>query len=370
MNDSTAETAPATASAQNQPAHHPATADGIPPGWDYNPASWKQRLPIVLLAFIGGIAAFYLTLFQWGVVKTIWDPFFSGGPEYASGSAKILHSPTSKIFPFPFTDGFLGFLGYVGDAVTGLIGGTRRWRTMPWIVILFGILVGPLGAISILLVMIQPLVYDTFCTICLFTALVSVLMIGPALDEMLASLQYMKRVRANGLPFWRYFWGRGDQQLLEDPPPGKDGHVKPVRTMSPAQASLFDASPKAESWIASSAQWVVAAVGIYLMAAPAIWDFSGAAADVDRVIGPLVGSFALIAAWECTRNVRWINLVFVAVLVLLALSPWPVATPGGAIVSDLIAAVLIAALTLLPYPPIGRFGGGWVWMFPGRPKAA
>lgn len=188
---------------------------GIPPGWDYNPATWGQRLPIVILAFIGGAIAFYLTLFQWDAIDSIYDPFFSAGPEHANGSAKILKSPTSEIIPIPYvTDGFLGFLGYVGDAVTGLIGGTKRWRTMPWIVIIFGILVGPLGAISLILVMIQPLQYDTFCTGCLATAVISTLMIGPAMDEFLASCQYLKRVKQAGLPFWTYFWGRGDQEAL------------------------------------------------------------------------------------------------------------------------------------------------------------
>ena len=199
---------------------------GIPPGWTYNPATWGQRLPIVALAFLGGGIAFYLTTFQWGWVKTIWDPFFAGGPGFESGSAKVLTSETSQMFhkalpilPTWVTDGFLGFLGYVGDAVTGLIGGTKRWRTMPWITIVFGTLVGPLGAVSIALVITQPLVYGTFCTLCCCTAVVSIVMIGPAMDEMLASLQYMKRVHEHGRPFWRYFAGLGDQEPLADDSP-------------------------------------------------------------------------------------------------------------------------------------------------------
>jgi hypothetical protein len=35
-------------------------------------------------------------------------------------------------------------------------------------------------------------------------------MIGPAMDEMLASLQYMKRVRDSGGSVWRRFWGLAD----------------------------------------------------------------------------------------------------------------------------------------------------------------
>lgn len=180
------------------------TTDAIPPGWSYNPASWAQRLPIVGLAILGLAIATYLGLFQLKVVSTVWEPFFG------NGSQKILTSATSKILPVP--DAILGAFGYLVDAVAGIVGGIRRWRTMPWIVILFGVMVGPLGMISVLLVVLQPVLYDAWCTLCLASAVVSVLMIGPAMDEMLASLQYMKRVKdANG-SLWKAFWGYKEVQ--------------------------------------------------------------------------------------------------------------------------------------------------------------
>lgn len=73
-----------------------------------------------------------------------------------------------------------------------------RWRTFPWVVIVFGFAVEPLGAMSITLVMTQPILVHGWCTLCLASALISVLMIGPATDEMLASLQYLKRRRNAG----------------------------------------------------------------------------------------------------------------------------------------------------------------------------
>ena len=45
------------------------------------------------------------------------------------------------------------------------------------------------------------------CTLFLASALISVLMIGPAADEMLASLQFLKRARLQGHSLWRAFWG-------------------------------------------------------------------------------------------------------------------------------------------------------------------
>ena len=176
----------------------------VPPGWDYNPATLRQRLPIVVLALAGCGIATYLALFQYRVVDTVWEPFFS------DGSRIVLSSRLSRVLPV--SDAALGAAGYLADAITGIIGGRDRWRTMPWIVVGFGVLVGPLGAISIGLVIAQPVMYDAWCTLCLASAVISVLMIGPAMDEVLASLQHLRRVRdAGNMSVWSAFWGLGRQ---------------------------------------------------------------------------------------------------------------------------------------------------------------
>ena len=179
--------------------------DRTPPGWRANPSDWGQRLPIVLLALVGAGIATYLALFQYEVIGTVWEPFFGDGSE------TILTSPTS--FVLPVSDAALGALSYLADAVTGVIGGRGRWRTMPWIVIVFGVAVGPLGAISILLVIAQPVLYDAFCTLCLGSALISLAMIGPAVDEVLASCQFIRRERDAGHSAWQAFWGRSPGAL-------------------------------------------------------------------------------------------------------------------------------------------------------------
>lgn len=178
----------------------------LPPGWDYNPSAWNQRLPIVALALLGTAIAVYLSAYQLNWINTVWDPFFG------QGSRRILDSKVSYILPIP--DALLGALGYLADAVTGVIGGRDRWRRMPWIVVLFGLAVGPLGLISVILVILQPVLFDAFCTLCLASAVVSVVMIGPALDEFLASLQHLKRSRMQGASVWRSFWGVGSVAVL------------------------------------------------------------------------------------------------------------------------------------------------------------
>lgn len=171
----------------------------FPPGWSKNPSEWSERIPIVALALVGTAIATYLSLYQLDVIPDVWDPFFG------DGSRTILNSKVSHILPIP--DAALGAFGYLLDAVTGVIGGTQRWKTMPWIVIVFGLAVGPLGAISILLVILQPVMFDAFCTLCLASAVISVLMIAPAMDEFLASLQHIRAEHRRGTSLWRAFWG-------------------------------------------------------------------------------------------------------------------------------------------------------------------
>src|SRR5687767_11350929 len=175
-----------------------AIAGEAPPGWDYNPSRWSQRLYLIALGAVGFFLAGYLSLYQFRLIPSVWEPFFGRGSEV------ILNSPLSRVLPIP--DAALGALGYLIDAVTGAIGGRSRWKTMPWMVLLFGIFVGPLGAVSVALVIAQPVAYGAWCTICLVTAAISVALIGPSMDEVLASLQHLKR--QNRGTRWAALWGR------------------------------------------------------------------------------------------------------------------------------------------------------------------
>jgi hypothetical protein len=180
-----------------------ADAADVPPGWTQNPSAWSQRIPIVVLAVFGGAAATWLALYQQVVTDTVFEPFFGDGTDEI-----VRESGFSQAFErFPIGDAALGALGYLADAVTGVIGGTDRWRRMPWIVLVFGAFVGPFGAISVMLTIFQPVLYGNFCTLCLFSGVVSLAMIGPGVDEVLASLQHLRRERAEGASSWRVFWG-------------------------------------------------------------------------------------------------------------------------------------------------------------------
>ena len=181
-----------------------------PPGWSYNPSAWSERIWLIGVALLGLGIATYLALYQLGLIDEVWEPWFG------MGSQEVLHSPLSRVLPIP--DAALGAMAYAVDAIAGAIGGTQRWRTMPWMVVLFGLAVGPLGLVSVFLVIAQPVLLDAWCTLCLASAVISVVMIGPAMDEVLASLQFLKGVSVRRQSVWQAFWKGGAQLSLRTDP--------------------------------------------------------------------------------------------------------------------------------------------------------
>jgi hypothetical protein len=180
----------------------------IPPGWSYSPSSWLQRLPIIALGFFGFLIARYLSAYELGPVGAVWEPFFSGG-EGKNGTEFIITSHVSRAWPI--TDAGLGAAAYMIEALMGAMGTATRWRTMPWMVTFFFILVVPLGGVSIFFIIIQPIMIGTYCTLCLIAAAAMLIMIPLALDEVVAMGQYMLRSIDVGRPFWRTFFRGGPE---------------------------------------------------------------------------------------------------------------------------------------------------------------
>jgi uncharacterized membrane protein len=151
-----------------------------------NPSRWPKRLALAGLALLGFAIALYLSLYQFGVVAIVWEPFFDGG------SRQVLHSPLSRMLPVP--DATLGALGYFIEIVLVLAGRTDRWRSQRWIVGLYGVVVVSLGVVSFALVIYQATFLNAWCTLCLCSAAVSIAIALLAMNEILSSL------RADRLP--------------------------------------------------------------------------------------------------------------------------------------------------------------------------
>lgn len=184
------------------------------PPWDYNPSAWSQRIPICVIAALGFLIATYMGLYQWGLIAGVWDPVFGKGTE------NVLTSDLSHRMHrwFRVPDAVFGAIAYLGDAIFGLAGSTRRWQYRPWMVVIFGIDVIPLGIVSAILVVAQGAVVGSWCFLCLVTAVISLILVAMAYDEVYSCLVYLKRVwqrsRSAGT-LWNTFWGRPSIEAAE-----------------------------------------------------------------------------------------------------------------------------------------------------------
>ena len=302
----------------------------IPPGWSYNPSTWTQRLPIIMLGFFGFLIARYLAAYQFGHIDTVWDPIFEGR-EDLNGTEDIISSYVSHAFPI--SDAAFGGYAYTLETLMGCMGSAKRWRTMPWMVTFFFIFVVPLGTVSIGFIMIQPIMIGTYCTLCLVQALAMLIMIPFAVDEVVAMSQYMRRSVKAGRPFWRtFFQGGPDEGARSDEGAGFDAPVpKQIRAAATGITLPW-------TLLASCA------VGVWLMFSRLIFDTSGALADSDHLLGALIITIAVTAMAEVARPLRFLNILCGAWLIA---SPWimaeGLATTGAwnSIMTGLVAAALV-----------------------------
>jgi uncharacterized membrane protein len=154
-----------------------------------NPSAWRRRLPIVLIALVDFLVASYLALYQSGNLQSVWDPVFG------TQSHAVLESTFSKTIQrwLYFPDAALGAVAYLSEAVLGLIGSTRRWRTLPWLVVLFGLNAAAVAVVGLVLIAMQASVVHAWCLLCIATAVLSVVMFLLAWPEVRLSCRVIAR---------------------------------------------------------------------------------------------------------------------------------------------------------------------------------
>ncbi len=265
----------------------------IPPGWSYNPSSWSQRLPVIAMAFFAWMSARYMAAYQLGYIDHIWDPVFH------NGTLRVITSDLSK--SFPISDAGLGALIYTMEVLMGFKGRTRRWYTMPWMVLLFGIMVIPAGFVSILLIMLQPLIVGYWCFWCLFTAVCMLVMIALSIDEVIAVLLFLADVKKNKGPFWKIFWKGGEQVPYPEIPYKHETILHSFYEMKAGVTFPWNLI-------------VSVLLGGILMFGPS--SLSPLFSDIDHVVGALVATIAFIAMAEPARAFRFVNIPL-AIIILV-----------------------------------------------------
>jgi uncharacterized membrane protein len=319
-----------------------------PPGWTYNPSSWPQRWIMIVTGFAGWIVSRYLAMYQLGYIDWVWDPFFT----FTKGTQEVLDSPMSH--SLPISDAGLGAISYTFEFLMGFMGSPSRWRTMPWMVTLFGILVIPLGLTHIVLVISQPVVVGAWCTFCLIAAAIMLPMIPLEVDEVVAMGQHLVDAKRRGDrdgSLWWIFWQGGG---ADDCTP--DDRSPPLQDLPEHPWKVFVAS----IW-GMSFPWTLTVstlLGIGVMCLPAAFGvgIETGAADVAHLGGALIVTFSVICMGEVLRVGRFGNVLLGAIV---AASPWLLA--GGDTTYAVVNTVLGVAVALLALPrgPKTESYGSW-----------
>ena len=316
----------------------------IPAGWSYNPSSWTQRLPIILLALIGLVVARYLTAYQLGQIDSVWDPFFSGLPDdpAKNGTEAVITSAVSEAFPIP--DAALGGYTYALEIVTGIVGSRARWRTMPWLVFLFGLMIVPLSIVSISFVIIQPVIIGTWATLTLVAAAAMLIQVPYAVDELVATVQFVRPRAKAGQDWLRVF-------LLGDADP--DGRID--------DRDEFDRAPGAVRRDMAvggvNLPWNLAAaglIGVSLLFTRLTLGAESSMANADHVMGFVILTVVSLAAAEIVRVARYL---LIPCGIAVAVSPLLFGAGDLHLLVNLAAGAAIALLALRRGPILEQYGG-------------
>jgi nucleoside-diphosphate-sugar epimerase len=308
------------------------TGPATPHGWSYNPSRWTQRLPIIVLALIGLYVSRYLGAYQLGHISGVWEPFFAGSAsDPQNGTEEIITSAVSKAWPV--SDAAIGGYTYLLEILTGIVGSQLRWRTMPWLVILFGLMIAPLGVVSISFIIIQPLVIGTWSTLALIGAATVLIQIPYSLDELLASLQFLRRRAKAGQNWLRVlFLGGTDEETPGNAPITDEFEQSPGAVIKAAIGGGVSVS-----WNMA----LVALIGLALLFTRVTLAASGDLANAHHVIGSLVLTVVSISAAEVARPARYLGIPLGAVLMA---SPFVL---GAGVATAGVSLVLGAGLVLL-----------------------
>jgi hypothetical protein len=211
---------------------------------------------------------------------------------------------------------------------------------------MFGLMIAPLGVVSIFFIIIQPILLGTWSTLALLGAAAMLVQIPYSLDELLASVQFVRR-RAKAGSRWLVVAFRGD---TDD---------EPRRKVSRAIDEL-DASPAAIARDALgggvTVPWnllVAGLVALSLLFTRVLLDADGALANAHHLLGALALTVISIAAAEVARPVRYLNVLLGAALLVV---PFVYEANAATTVFTLVAGAAIAALSFRRGPIRNRYG--------------
>jgi hypothetical protein len=168
----------------------------------------------------------------------------------------------------------------------------------------------------------------------MFSAFISITLVGPSMAEVLAALQQLARKYTRPTD-WQAELAENERPAPKTAASANDWDAEGIRLRH-----LFGI-----------------AAGLFLMAAPAAIDFAGYARVNVRVVGPLVFTLSMLSLWPATRWFAKLNAIaglWLIVGSILLQSPLRIQLPEIAI------GALLVVLAIFPGEAAPIIGGGWI----------
>jgi len=213
-------------------------------------------------------------------------------------------------------------------------------------------MIAPLGITSIFFIVIQPIVIGTWSTLALIAAAAVLVQIPYSLDELVATLQFLRRRMKAGQNWLRVLLvGGTDESVSRDIPRLKDE---------------FDRSPGTvvKEMIGSgvSLPWnlaLSAVIGLLLLFTRLTLGAEGGMTNADHVIGSLVLTVVSVASAEVARPVRYAN---VALGAALFITPFFYDADLVATVTSIISGIALIGLSVRRGPIRDQYGTWSRWL--------
>jgi len=211
--------------------------------------------------------------------------------------------------------------------------------------VLFGIMIIPLGAISIFFIVIQPIVIGTYSTLALIAAAAMVWQIPYSLDELVATYQFLRRRRRAGQPWLRvFFTGDTDE--------GPDDNIIDDFERSP---SVIVKDMVTGGMTFPLTLMLSLGLGVLLMLTPLIFPWGSGVTATNHVIGALVITTTVASLAAVARLGRFLNALFGIVLIF---SPLVTGASWGALAVSVLFGLALIALSI-PRGPVNSSYGTW-----------
>jgi len=207
----------------------------------------------------------------------------------------------------------------------------------------FGVLIVPLGVVSITFIIIQPILIGTWCLLCLIAAALMLMQIAYAFNEFVATGQFLLRRKRSGAPVLKVFF-------VGDTDEGKPESAQESFQKTPL-CLLRDALVTGVNVPWNLALCVL--IGLWVMSTRIVLGHEAAMANWDHVIGALLITFAFIAMAESARMVRFLMIPVAAALLII---PFVYGVGTTSTVLSLIIAVAVTALAVRRGSVKGRYG--------------